>query len=147
MLTPHQPTLLQFSERGNFQMKTDLFFLLVCRIAHSMGPLFHHLAEEKHNILSAIYGGKVHNRERERVSNSFLAWQKGENGCLLLVVKLSVMMDEPWQSVFARRFRLRHGAGGAGDGSEQRAGGLISRCFRGGERKNSCAPLRKQASS
>jgi hypothetical protein len=128
-------------------MKTDLFFLLVCRITHSIGSLFHHLMGEKHNILSAIYGGKVHNRERERVSNSSLAWQKGENGCLLLVVKLSVMMDEPWRSVFAHRFRLRHGAEGAGDGLEQRAGGFISRCFRGGARKNSCVLLQKQASS
>jgi hypothetical protein len=68
LLTPHQPTLLQFSERGNFQMKTDLFFLLVCRITLSIGSLFHHLMGEKHNILSAIYGGKVHNREGEGFS-------------------------------------------------------------------------------
>ncbi len=49
-------------------MKTDLFFLLVCRITLSIGSLFHHLMGEKHNILSAIYGGKVHNREGEGFS-------------------------------------------------------------------------------
>src|SRR5579883_3346007 len=125
-------------------MKTDLFFLLVCSITHFIGPIFHHPRGEKHDILLAIYGGKVHNRERERVSKSSLAERKGENGCLLLVVKLSVTMGEPWRSVFARRFRSRRGAGGAGDGLEQRAGAFISRCSRGGARKNSCVLWRKQ---
>src|SRR5579883_139079 len=65
LLIPHQPTLLQFSECGNFQMKTDLFFLFVLFL------LFFIICWENNALDCRPFMGERYIIERERNREGF----------------------------------------------------------------------------